>query len=87
MDLESGSGSEMTTYFQLCHKSRMSNVTFVILSLPSQRSSCGQGRSYYRKTCAESIWRCCLMNRKMSQAKDKLAFLPIVSCSSKWASE
>jgi hypothetical protein len=47
----------------------MSNATFVILSLPSQRSSCGQGRSYYSKTCAESIWRCCLMNRKMSQAK------------------
>ena len=28
-----------------------------------------------------------LMNKKMSQAKDKLAFLPIVSCSSKWASK
>ena len=26
-----------------------------------------------------------LMNKKMSQSKDKLAFLPIVSCSSKWA--
>jgi hypothetical protein len=25
-----------------------------------------------------------LMNKKMSQAKDKLAFLPIISCSSKW---
>lgn len=46
----------------------------MILSLPPHRSSCGQGRSYYRKTCAESIWGCRLMNRKMSQAKDKLAF-------------
>jgi len=28
-----------------------------------------------------------LMNKKMSQAKDKLAFLPIVPYSSKWASK
>lgn len=51
----------------------------MISSLPSQRSTCGQGRSYYCKTCAESIWRCCLMNRKMSQAKISWHFCQLSS--------